>query len=949
MSMTSQVFFKPRRYLNSASGSSSLLTLLSVGGGFLFTFVFFDFVRFIGSTGAVEQSARAAARCVTPTDPECATLQSANNSVGFDWYGVTQGTPQTSETFVDRYQYTAWMQQQPWTLSYSTYEVKSRLPVAELKTLSIPVKEFEAPLNSHLQGLSTIQIPAGTLTQYYRPLTEPNFPSNFNDDDYWGAVRVNIENRINFENERGNPQPFRQTNWVGPKGIAPGGSEEFVTGFINIPELPDAAERDCRNSKGKECSAQPNAGGSYQEEEWKRYAYVAFVPMSQVTISGAGSISLAWRNREQQDRPGIWLQTRSRTGDLSERICLGGRREGSLSGGTHWYNDYMRGVSGASDGASTQCASNNFSNLRVERGGAFRIGGSLGRADSNLNADVTGRMKFLYWFDDYELFSEFQEKQTVTCKDVPFSSSLNRPLCDRVNELLQCPGIKKGHVINKALCASSKWSGKFPPTRFEPVCTETAHTYPVTALQRQLTTIKTAPTPVCSTSWRPGPEHYSLDSFSTICGDWLAVDSRHQPLEVFGAAENCPLASARTKTVPCSTSVALSLAPTEKHCPEVVTAIETLNSNASTQSLSDSLGLFSAEQTSFLATHFTTDFKTFWEPRWNLSAQERALASTDCTLPQAERAESVICKSTNTITNLPEHPILLSANSSNDAIRNKLSQNLRSYFAPSHHSGTLALNSETLEDMDLNPAGASTPLYIHGVYPFLDTPTVEIPYWGGELLADYDSDCSFETTCQADFIEHTSEEAALRHYASSAQSEAVDNSLSFNYTKTYADTISLQSAPIQEISSCTPFKTLCSGSATQGTLVHLGTTPTNDVAHSPTACSSGSYSHCFTTPKYEELEQSPYSVNINHSLAESIGHETLRQLLPVDGLNCSDALSPRCATVRVDTSDERTAKVSVHYAMPLSFPLNKLVGSDVVIVQHEKQELLELPLAGRTQ
>ena len=61
--------------------------MISVMGGIFFTVLFIDYTRYLSATNAVEQAARATARCITPTDPDCVSLASSANTVDNTWIG----------------------------------------------------------------------------------------------------------------------------------------------------------------------------------------------------------------------------------------------------------------------------------------------------------------------------------------------------------------------------------------------------------------------------------------------------------------------------------------------------------------------------------------------------------------------------------------------------------------------------------------------------------------------------------------------------------------------------------------------------------------------------------------------------------------------------------------------------------------------------------------------
>ena len=81
-------------------------------------------------------------------------------------------------------------------------------------------------------------------------------------------------------------------------------------------------------------------------------------------------------------------------------------------------------------------------------------------------------------------------------------------------------------------------------------------------------------------------------------------------------------------------------------------------------------------------------------------------------------------------------------------------------------------------------------------------------------------------------------------------------------------------------------------------------------------------------------------VQYDSELAKQIGQAELARMLPETSFNCE---ASGCARVGIDLTNGSAAEVSASYNLPITFPVNLLIGSDYVKIVHSAREQLEMP------
>ena len=77
--------------------------------------------------------------------------------------------------------------------------------------------------------------------------------------------------------------------------------------------------------------------------------------------------------------------------------------------------------------------------------------------------------------------------------------------------------------------------------------------------------------------------------------------------------------------------------------------------------------------------------------------------------------------------------------------------------------------------------------------------------------------------------------------------------------------------------------------------------------------------------------------------------DELKRLIPTAQIaaQCPDSGQSGCAAVSFATPEEQQTAVTVSYNMPLTFPLDLILGQNTVSIQATEEEMLERAAAGR--
>ena len=279
-----------------ASGSMSLAMIFTTSAGVLFLLLFLNLSRYVAARGAVREAARKTARCITPSDPECVSIDFGSGSaLSQQWFGYSSADAgrRAVDLFIPRYRYTAEMIEEVWQGSFNTYEIHRVNQPARLTHYEVPLQRYRA--------LGPYVIPGGVVNARFAirselefaPKYQPNFPSFVQDAstpiEDWLLQQLPIE----FVN----PAPAG----FGASIILPGETAEFFVKPTLVPLLSAFPETPCAYADGAACNGAELAGdsiGAADAANWQKYAYVALKVFAKVQSLGPGRASVQWHSSD---------------------------------------------------------------------------------------------------------------------------------------------------------------------------------------------------------------------------------------------------------------------------------------------------------------------------------------------------------------------------------------------------------------------------------------------------------------------------------------------------------------------------------------------------------------------------------------------------------------------------------------------------------------------------
>ncbi len=214
------------------------------------------------------------------------------------------------------------------------------------------------------------------------------------------------------------------------------------------------------------------------------------------------------------------------------------------------------------------------------------------------------------------------------------------------------------------------------------------------------------------------------------------------------------------------------------------------------------------------------------------------------------------------------------------------------------------------------------------------------PYVGSRgtgSVYDYDLDCKPEKECSGS-PNFSSIDDALRYYANNSPSLAgkgdiVDPNIDIAFTEEYAGTVTMSIDQASGFPSCTSFLTTC-GNGAVGVGVSLG-----KGSAAPIECATGKYVNCYPRYLQGEVGQQNYQTSTNYQLAKDKAVSEVQKLLPL-AVECVDVNQPNCVTVNIEEADGEVL-VEVDFVAPLSYPFNTVLGTETLLVRGSSRELLE--------
>jgi len=941
------------------------MALASVTGGVMFALVFANLVRYVSVENALEQATQKIARCIDPTDPACATVNESASNQSFDWYQVQKAN--TSTTWADKYDYAARVYQTDWELKFPAYEIhKAPLPPVEWSDWQLPVQDLRAELNPYERR--SIHVHAeypGIPRAEFRPKNNPNFPEfdplyeesrkNENPNDWnprqlnkpsdvrrHGGRNVSPDGTVSHNITLSDVSAFSKSD-ISLKHNRNGGVHQFVTPWYTVPELENTNGVAPTCQSGQVCSVQDMAGGN-GDKAWNEYAYIAIKAFAQlkrvkddpeVKWAGLGTPTPGtpdgWGLQVEIIDAGKWqdLQTKSSNAHQDPAFaekdnvigeeCLGGRTWGSVLSSSNNTNHHLvlrgaikRKTSDNSldndDDVDAACPHKDRThwNLAVPRGGAYRIRGALKVRGGDAKANVS----ILSYVDNYELVR--RTAATSACdKDVPLSNTgAVQENCD-----ILCSEFRDvDHVANGQNCQIEHRSTPVCATEATPVSDPSVFSVGrvncpgETILASCDPTASAYNTATCESTRTQFPNRKICD-VSSPTGEKVTI-----PAQGFA----CPNATVTPHSVDCNDGRSeVTYRPDGNYgdiskCPAV-------QATGSRQPDRNQI-LVGGSVKDVAPTVFSWAVaKDYNPPKW-----ERAIEAVD------EMGQPVVDpKSVRELSSIfhPVSPVY----SHNDP---QWKPSLETFGIPASELKYISEhNNYSIEK------GAETPRNIANVYPFANKPEFQIP----DFLPSPGSGAS----CSG---QAASMDERLRAYAAAAIPEAGDPAIRFDAPDPiYRETVSIAST-----SGCTQTSTkneaapACTKAKVRmkeiscGAPVYLGSffAPEKPQFCREHASSCSSSATPLSSPDPEQAK----TADIDLALAASVGFNEIERALPGSKKDCQEA---GCTEFVIDTIDSKQSRIVARYHMPLSFPLNTILGRDSLSVEKTKQEFQELAIAGR--
>lgn len=909
---------------DSRRGSFTLTALFSTTAGLAFLLLFMNLARYVAAVNAVEQAARHTARCLTPTDPQCVALQSSGGPSGdLNWYGNVASSTQPIDTWVDYYNYSAWMNRDTWRATASGFEVHYVDPLASVTGYQVPAPEFQQVWRIYEERFVDRSIDVQqTLPNHASPQAEPqNFPTfdepyerSVDTSNGWSPRQRSLGplgiNTI-YDSWISGAQTGARAADVSAATVRAGNVTSFSSAAISIPNLPAGIDQTTPvlNADGTPFNFGRSLPHGGRTDDWFSHARVAIKADAQVRRADPNQFAdLRWgqgTSGAPGSTEGLYVEICGPSGGACRLEPLGGRTySGQLlataDSNWHWYNLWLRGPAGSHGGNSTIT----YQNLRVPRGGTIRVIGNIYASGTFGNAEA--KVRFRVYFDGYDLQPGEVTDMTVSCTRQQLTQANPNPACP-TNPAQEC-AIPSGFTIvspcrTGAVISQTPSAGACTPTNRTFVASEKTSTQKVTAATCNASYLPPA-------SALPAPEQ-GCPWFWESSGSATSILATTPP-------PPCTLRTAPPLTSPIScerqifnNSGGYSCAPLETHFGNLNRTIDAYNLQRPAN-LSP-LSRFTQANASWQT------LNPSWEFSWSAPQDQSGRVITD---PGSVRSST---RSPNDASGVWE--------------RSQTAwQPDPSFFDWSTLGGP-------------PPAGASisyqrtsrTRVDIRNSYPLATQAVPELPFFGEPNVADYDRDCSLEAVCAENTPSFANIHEALRHYAASARPEAANRALAFHSSSAISHTelISKNGEALPAgLQTCTPFRTACTNELFVSNEVFLGEYAAASYPSGPPECHDGSYASCRSefAPGTVIQDQAPTQI-VDQDLAKTIGYDEMRRIFRDAKPDCSEA---GCMNISVTTDAGPQAEVGVSYELPITFPFDLILGRKSVTVRHRKMEVQEL-------
>lgn len=934
-----------RKY-NSACGTVSL--------GYLFGSIGFAFIvgaiyttsSYVGAQATLDSAARAAARCLSPIAGECVMQSPDISSDGQShWYQVRNMPRNTVSVSRQVVHYGSSMSRRSYSPTVRVGETQMVHPQVSFSTYDVPQLVLQ-PVYRIVDGNAVFE------SSIYRPShsSPVHFPSFEQDESSPSSAWIGSHQQPPFVNS-GQMQ----------RVIAPGTIGDFAV-TINIPSL-DPSVTECIDNNGQPCEVASLAGAPKDNNAWRNTAYVALKVMSEVTSADPrNSTVVKWAIpfNEPDRRAGLWVDVMDAHGNVIEPdVCLGGRVYSSDIGNTpQWYHLWLRGPDGAHGGGTPGSAEGTVcpggkrihDNMAVPRGGSLRVRAYL--YVRNDVAPANAKVTIAWMFDQYQ--------KVTNTKAVAFS-----PVFDSRDVIVAPRPSDVGLDSAKWRLAgrqTNKWVGK----TFAELATiqPSSKTPPKVAVcDTRFNVNKDGVMNVSENaySWLPQYSQTFRSDLETKYAGMPKPANRFYGLRVLPFAEPVSVGA-----VPNACVAAKKVEHSVITCAQSIAKNETFKDLASCQ-VSQGMTL-SANELSKYSTAVAALNKSQLYYRYNSSPTlfgEMPTLKLVGTVP-AERRYDVLALGESrsvgsSVIEISENlfqPVVryeeVGGNYTSPKVDEFLPQleKVLSSYAPinmvlvkRNPANYVALKAKQIDDQTFE-----------SLYPFNANVN---PIYYGQLIenstVDFNYDCVADEVCN-DYSGQVfaSEEAALRNYASSLVPEAIRKNDRGDYI--YEFDTGVKELGIEEVMevdagelstssySCVPHINRCNTYSTQ-TTVDLGVSRVE-----PDICRvSGD---CYSVPLAEEIRKDPKNY-LQTERAEYRAFQEMQRMvnnavLAYGDKKACDNADKRCVNLETDLSDPLHVKVKATYNMPVLEPYASLIGSDMLYLSSEKEEILETVSLGVT-
>jgi len=885
-------------------GFSSLGLIGALSIGSLITLGYVNFSHYLIAENALEQATRAGVRCVSPTDAECGGLDSSALVPNWDYIETLQ-TP-IGDTYANEYDYSAQMFQQIFEAQSTYYSFQREAPsLVEFTTYTVPVSRYvttesykQVELNFGYTGNRDVSVatplPFPTLNQGFEKDHDITSFKLWQSDKTLPELEVEARSRFQLvlnrsfdlrisgtESERDGANFLRRTTLSR--------SRPFPVRTL-IGEEPSTEK--C--ATGSQCSAEYESGGPMSENpnQYRSTRYLAFYV--EVKIDGHSGNPLLGIKKQEDSGFNVRINDR--------KFCLGGRNYtplSSLKGG--FFNLWLRGVKGSSGGdgeASCRDGQYKLDRFAVSPDGTFTPEVGL-VVSGDVGESVRGELNVYALVDKYDDKIE-SEVQTVSCpkvllekgvtaeslKPAPEACGLDPKITNFTTQFFYA------EKTVGCLTASPSNSNTFFPSSVpitNPLTLPVAESAPEV---KELVMAECGSNSVLPASSCP----------------WKKIPTGEERIEIGSISRNsCPRALPKKDKLQCE--------PGES---------EVLSCNAEIRNSSSC----SAAKTKRLELQ-ALNYKDIYALPLDASFIPSEILIRGAALPERAECQQIIRSDNLAACGVEKTAKIISKPL---FVRSDLSWKPLSKEFYEESSEINVPVCDVTSPARVAAASPARAVEITG-YPFDGTTQLEISSQIPELREG-------KISCRQPDSDQSLEQV-LRSYASiQGQPEAANLDLRFSYSATPLGTARLVSSTLacQTVSSsiaegCPVLRTLNSGFESCGE-INLGTFST-----SPQRCKVPGVT-CRKVPSsiQSEVDPTPQLVEQSRVKAEELTRNILSKFLPNAGLECREA---SCIQVEVKLLPEKTVSVLARYRMPLTWPLNELLGKQSIELQRERKERIE--------